>query len=121
MNTNLIAGVVTGNAQREGGERRGWFIGDFITPPDDPRSTSDIEVKWGIHAAGDKRSDWTEPATVTTISILISGRFCLQFPDGEIVLSSQGDYVLWLPGVTHSWHAEEASVVLTVRWPSQSS
>jgi hypothetical protein len=25
---------------------------------------------------------------------------------------------VWGEGVDHSWHAEEESVVLTVRWPS---
>ena len=30
---------------------------------------------------------------------------------------SAGDYVLF-DGVSHSWQAEEASVVLSVRWPS---
>jgi hypothetical protein len=32
-------------------------------------------------------------------------------------LARQGDYVVF-HGVSHSWHAEEASVVLAVRWPS---
>lgn len=117
----MQSNIITGNAQIEGKSRRGWFIGDFITPTDSLRSTSAVEVKWGIHAAGDRRSQWTEPSETTTLSILVSGRFCLQFPDDEVTLSSQGDYVLWLPGVAHSWCAEEASVVLTVRWPSKIS
>jgi quercetin dioxygenase-like cupin family protein len=116
----MLSNVITGNAQREADKRRGWFVGEFITPSEDPRSTSAVEVKWGIHAAGDRRSQWTEPSETTSLSILVSGRFCLQFPDGDVVLASQGDYVLWLPGVAHSWWAEETSVVLTVRWPSES-
>lgn len=111
--------VMTGNAQLEAVKRRGWFVGEFMTPTDDPRSTSALEVKWGIHAAGDRRSEWADPSDTTTLSILISGRFCLQFPDGEVVLAAQGDYVLWLPGVAHSWWAEAESVVLTIRWPSK--
>jgi quercetin dioxygenase-like cupin family protein len=35
-----------------------------------------------------------------------------------VLLERQGDYVVWGPGVDHSWRAEEESVVLTVRWPS---
>ena len=112
----MLSNVTTGNAYSDGEERRGWFVGSFITPSESPRSTSALEVKWGVHAAGDRRSEWTEPAETTTLSILVSGRFCLQFPDGEIVLATQGDYALWLPGVAHSWRAEEDSVVLTVRW-----
>lgn len=110
--------VVAGNAQVDGDDRWGWFVGRFITPTTHPRSTSEVEVKWGVHAAGDRRSEWTEPAETTTLSILISGRFWLQFPDGEILLADQSDYVLWLPGVAHCWWAEEDSIVLTVRWPS---
>lgn len=115
----MQSNVITGNAQIESKNRGGWFVGDFITPGDDPRSTSTLEVKWGIHAAGDCRSQWTTPSETTTLSVLISGRFCVQFPHSEVLLSSQGDYVLWLPGISHSWYAEESSVVLTVRWPSK--
>ncbi|MDX2214818.1 MAG: hypothetical protein SFY66_16135 [Oculatellaceae cyanobacterium bins.114] len=43
---------------------------------DDPRSTSAVEVKWGIHAASDRRSQWTEPLQVTTLSILTSQQQC---------------------------------------------
>ncbi len=111
----MLSNVTTGNAYSDGEERRGWFVGPFITP-DSPRSTAALEVKWAGHGAGDRRAQWAEPAETTTLSILISGRFCLQFPDGKIVLASQGDYALWLPGVAHFWWAEADSVVLTVRW-----
>ena len=112
--------VVFGNSQEEGANRRGWFIGHFITPADDPRSTSDLEVKWGVHKAGEGRSEWATNAQATTLSILISGRFRIQFPEQEVVLSRQGDYALWCPGVPHTWVAEEDSTILTVRWPSLS-
>jgi quercetin dioxygenase-like cupin family protein len=56
----------------------------------------------------------------TTLSILVKGRFRLQFPEQEILLSREGDYALWLPGVPHYWSAEEDSVIVTVRWPSLS-
>lgn len=112
----MLTNVITGNAQNEADQYRGWFVGEFVTPPDDPRSTSAVEVKWGTHAAGDRRSQWADPSGTTTLSILISGRFWIQFPDGEVVLAAQGDYALWLPGVAHSWWAEQDSVILTVRW-----
>jgi uncharacterized RmlC-like cupin family protein len=111
--------IVFGNAQKEGTKRWGWFIGHFITPDNDPRSTSDLEVKWGIHQAGDARREWATNAEATTLSILISGQFRVQFPESEIVLSAQGDYVLWCPGVPHIWVAESDSTILTVRWPSK--
>jgi quercetin dioxygenase-like cupin family protein len=116
----MPSNVITGNAQIEANKRRGWFIGEFITPAEDPRSTAALEVKWGVHAAGGQRSEWAEPSETTTLSILISGCFRLQFPDGEIVLDNQGDYALWLPGIAHTWEAEKASVVLTIRWLSMS-
>ncbi|HZG37688.1 MAG TPA: hypothetical protein VEZ50_03315, partial [Nodosilinea sp.] len=62
------------------------------------------------------RPEWTDPAENTTLSILVSGRFHLQFPDGEIVLASPGDYALWLFNVPQSWWAVADSVVGTVRW-----
>ncbi|WOD40270.1 hypothetical protein [Nodosilinea sp. E11] len=112
----MPSNITTGNAYSDGANRRGWFVGSFITPSDSPRSTAALEVKWGVHQAGDRRSEWTEPADTTTLSILVSGRFCLQFPEGDILLAAQGDYVLWLPGVAHCWWAEKDSVVVTVRW-----
>jgi len=111
--------VVFGNAQVESESSWGWFLGHFVTPSDDPRSTSLLEVKWGVHKAGDGRPEWAVNAEATTLSILIQGRFRLQFPEQEFLLSREGDYALWLPGVSHSWSAEEDSTVLTVRWPSK--
>jgi hypothetical protein len=111
--------VVFGNAQVESVNRWGWFLGHFVTPRDDPRSTSLLEVKWGVHKAGDGRPEWAVNAEATTLSILIQGQFRLQFPEQEFLLSREGDYVLWLPGVSHSWLAEEDSTVVTVRWPSK--
>lgn len=37
--------VVFGNAKEEKANRGGWFLGHFITPLDDLRSTEDLEVK----------------------------------------------------------------------------
>ena len=34
-----------------------------------------------------------------------------------MVLAEQGDYIVF-HGVNHTWHAEEASVVVSIRWPS---
>jgi len=111
--------IVSGNAQIEGKSGSGWFLGHFVTPQDDPRQTAVLEVKWGIHQAGDRRPQWETNVEATTLTILISGRFHLQLPEQELLLSQEGDYVLWPPGTAHSWWAEETSTVLTVRWPSK--
>jgi hypothetical protein len=112
--------VVFGNAVTEGANRGGWFLGHFITPFDDPRSTEALEVKWAVHKAGDSRTQWAVNNQAATLSILINGRFRLQFDDREIVLSREGDYVLWCAGVPHFWVAESECTILTVRWPSKS-
>ncbi|MBO3463563.1 signal peptidase I [Aetokthonos hydrillicola Thurmond2011] len=111
--------VVFGNAHVDGASRWGWFVGHFITPNTNPRSTTDVEVKWTVHKAGDMRKEWAMNAEATTLSILIKGRFRLEFLDQEVVLSSEGDYVIWAPGVSHCWFAELESTILTVRWPSK--
>jgi quercetin dioxygenase-like cupin family protein len=49
---------------------------------------------------------------------LISGHFVVSLTDGTAELRQQGDYVMWGPGIDHSWKAYEDSVVMTVRWPS---
>jgi hypothetical protein len=111
--------VVFGNAKHEGVSRGGWFVGHFINPPKDARYTEEIEIKWAVHKAGDSRTQWAVNHQATTISILINGRFKLEFEDREIVLSHEGDYVLWCPGIAHNWVAESDCTILTVRWPSK--
>lgn len=119
--------VVFGNAATDGFDRRGWFVGHYIEAHP-ARCTADVEVKWGVHAEGDRRSVWSANRSATTLSILIHGKFRLFFPDPEglpgqtrdVLLAEQGDYVLWLPNTPHIWQAEAASVVITVRYPSVS-
>jgi len=94
-------------------------VGHFINPADDPRATNALEIKWHTHPAGDLKPAWTRSIEATSLAILIRGRFTFHFPEQEILLTQQGDYVLWTPGVFHRWQAEEESVVLTIRWPSR--
>ena len=110
--------VIFGNAHREGLPRRGWFVGHFMET-DDLRTTELVEVKWGVHAAGEGRSQWSTNQQAITLSILINGRFRLQFLDQEHVLADEGDYVIWDAGVAHTWVAEHNSTVITVRYPSK--
>jgi quercetin dioxygenase-like cupin family protein len=107
-----------GNAAEEVNDRRGWFVGHFM-PEADVRRTGDVEVKWGVHPAGEERQSWQDNETRTTVLLLVQGRFRINFPDESHVLARQGDYVMWGPGVGHSWRAEEDSVVVTIRWPSR--
>ena len=65
--------VVFGNASVEGASRGGWFLGHFITRTDEIRSTSNLEVKWAVHKAGDGRPQWATNAQATTLSILLKG------------------------------------------------
>lgn len=107
-----------GNANDEADQYRGWMLGHFVTPDHPVRTTQDLEVKWGIHPAGQQRAEWTVDENRTTLLILISGRFRLDLTVGEITLERQGDYATWGPGIDHSWQAEDDSVVVSVRWPS---
>lgn len=111
-------GVVRGNAAEGGNGRRGWLVGHFLPDPDDPRTTADVEVKWAVYNGGETRAAWGVNDRAHTLAILVRGRFRLTFPDGDALLSREGDYVLWDPGVPHRWRAETAAVVVTVRWPS---
>ena len=115
----MQSNVVFGNASIEGANRWGWVMGHFFNPTDDPRSTYLLEVKWGVHKTGESRQQWATNIEATTLSILIKGRFRLQFPEQEVVLCHEGDYVLWLPKVPHTWSAEEDSTIVTIRWPSK--
>ncbi|GIH23341.1 hypothetical protein Aph01nite_16510 [Acrocarpospora phusangensis] len=109
--------VYTGNAAVDSADNRGWLLGHFM-PSDDVRHSEDVEIKWGLHPAGEGRAQWVTGEHRTALLFLISGRFRLEFPDQTVELSRQGDYVVWGKNVDHSWYAEEDSVVVTVRWPS---
>lgn len=107
--------IHSGNACEDGPVRNGWLVGHFM-PDLDLRKSDDVEIKWGQHAAGETREEWVIDERRMTFLALISGKFTIIFPDEERTLEAQGDYLMWGPGVDHTWHAEEDSVMLTVRW-----
>ena len=114
-----IPTVTVGNAAIEGaGDTRGWFVGHFVESSASLRCTDAVEVKWGVHPAGQSRPRMAMGTQATTLSILVSGAFRVVFSDRDVCLARPGDYVLFPPGVLHGWVAEADSVVLTVRWPS---
>jgi hypothetical protein len=105
-----------GNAATDGAEHRGWIVGGFMDAGD-VRMTKDVEIKWGVHTAGEQRANWHDEEQRTTVLMLVSGRFRINLSVESHVLARQGDYAIWGPGIGHSWQAEEDSVVITVRWP----
>jgi quercetin dioxygenase-like cupin family protein len=109
--------VYVGNAGVDGATDAGWLLGHF-KPVGDVRHSTEVEVKWGVHPAGEARSRWATGERRTALLVLVSGRFRVELPDRTVVLGEPGDYVVWGRGVDHSWYAERESVVLTVRWPS---
>ncbi|MFB9247607.1 signal peptidase I [Sphaerisporangium melleum] len=113
----VTGAVYAGRAGVDAAGDKGWLLGHF-KPPADPRHSDDVEIKWGVHPPGERRAEWATGERRTALLVLISGRFRVEFPDRTVRLTEQGDYVVWGRGVDHSWFAEQASVVLTVRWPS---
>jgi hypothetical protein len=107
--------IYTGNATTDAAAR-GWLLGHFM-PPGDPRNSDAVEIKWGVHPAGEQRQGWVTNDPRSILSVLISGRFRVDLPDRSVTLARQGDYVVF-HGVNHTWQAEEESVVVSVRWPS---
>jgi len=108
-----------GNAVADGqGDNRGWLIGHFLDGSAGVRSSDAVEVKWGIHPAGDNREAWQTGEQRTTALLLVKGRFRIELSTGSFVLEREGDYAVWGPGINHSWYAEADSVAITVRWPS---
>ncbi|MBA2596373.1 MAG: signal peptidase I [Chloroflexia bacterium] len=111
-------GVTSGNAADDGSGRDGWLLGHFLAGEDMARATADVEVKWAVYAGGERRIAWGVNDRAHTLAILVRGIFRLRFPEREVLLSREGDYVLWEPGVPHLWQAEGPTIVVTVRWPS---
>lgn len=109
--------VYVGNAAMDATGDQGWLVGHFKAIGD-ARHTHDVEIKWSLHSPNDRREMWVTGEQRTALMVLIKGRFRMELPGRSVLLVNQGDYVIWGPGVDHSWHAEEESIVMTVRWPS---
>lgn len=111
-----------GNAKADDVRGSGWFVGQFVPPELGLRHQKDVELKWGVHRNGDKRSSPGANGNGTTIAILLEGSLALTFDvAGEwqrVVLKAKGDYVVFGPDVVHSWEAIGATYVLSVRFPS---
>src|ERR1700685_4464830 len=108
--------IYVGNAGEDGAADGGWLLGHF-RPQGDARHSDDVEIKWGVHAPGDQRAQWVAEERRSALVLLGSGRFRVDLPGRSVLLAKQGDSVLF-PGVSHSWQAEGASVVVSVRWSS---
>ena len=112
------ANIKTGNAATDSKETRGWFVGHFIDESLGLCHSDDVEIKWGVHKAGEERGEWMTGETRTALCILISGKFVAEFRDKTVTLEKPGDYVMWGKDVDHQWRVPEDTVTVTVRWPS---
>jgi hypothetical protein len=112
----MTENIYVGNADVDAPLNRGWLLGHFM-PEGDIRRSDDVEIKWGVHPAGDERAQWVAKEERTSLHVLISGRFRIEVPGRSVLLAEPGDYVV-LHGLSHSWRAEEQSLLLSVRWPS---
>ena len=110
--------IQIGNADIDSKDTRGWLIGNFIEEKFGLRHSNDVELKWDTLKAETTRDKWVTGEVRTSIGILISGKFIMQFPDREVVLNKPGDYVMWGPDTDHKWYAPEDCIWLTIRWPS---
>ena len=108
----------SGSAAEDGSQNRGWFVGHFIDPVKGVRHSTDVEVKWSSHPAGEKRSEWVTGDDRTTLLLVVQGTHRVDLPEASITLSRPGDYAIWGPGIDHSWEAVSDTTVVTVRWPS---
>ena len=87
----------------------GWFVGQFVPAELGLRHQTAVEVKWGIHPDGEKRSHPWANGNATTISVLIQGALHVTFDAGGtqqvVTLRTPGDYVVFGPDAVHSWEA----------------
>src|ERR1700735_4396124 len=111
-----------GNAEADQVRGSGWFVGQFVPAELGPRHQTEVELKWGIHPDGDKRSHPWANENGTTISVLIEGSlkvtFYIEGARENITLRTKGDYVVFGREVVHTWEAVGDTIVLSVRFPS---
>jgi len=106
--------IHSGNAKIDGADSRGWIVGSFM--PDGVRHSDTTEIKYGIHTAGEARTEWVGGEKRKTLFILLQGIFVMEFIEQTVILERPGDYVMWGPGVSHKWNSPVDSIGLTVRW-----
>lgn len=111
-------GVVYGNAEHDGVDTKRWFIGNFI-PIHTGRTFHSIEIKWSVNQRGDTNGEIASNTVAHTVAVLVQGAQRFEFAKGNVTLIRPGDYVLWRPGVQHTWTALRHSTVIVVRWPSR--
>jgi hypothetical protein len=111
-----------GNAEVDQVRNTGWFVGQFVPLELGLRHQNDVELKWGIHPDGDKRSHPGANGNGTTISILIRGTLHVALHIGGepqmVTLQKEGDYIIFGPDIVHSWEAVGDTVIVSVRFPS---
>jgi len=105
-----------GNAITDSASHRGWFVGPFMTDRNPLLQTNGVEVKWGIHSAGQARDKWDAGGSNHSLTILLHGHLVQEFSDATYELIHEGDFVIWRPHVPHTWRVEQDSRVLTIRW-----
>lgn len=111
--------ITTGNANIDGKDNRGWFIGSFISPDKGNLHTKDVEIKWSEFEAGYFRESTVYDENVTTLVILIDGTgYRLNLDGQEVQLNEVGDYVVWNPNIPHTTSAVNSCKLMVVRWPS---
>jgi hypothetical protein len=122
MNMVDKASYYFGNAAADQVRGSGWFVGQFVPLELGLRHQTDVEIKWGMHPDGDKRSQSWANGNGTTVSVLIRGTLQISFYSGEtpriVTLAKEGDYVVYGPEVVHSWEAVGETLVLSIRFPS---
>lgn len=131
--------LTLGNAEVDGRDFFCWFVGPIdkwcaeSNLPFDAtkfalRNRKNLEIKWGIHPKGQRRpGGWAKAPGITTISVLVRGRFSIEFREHKknscsykVLLKDEGDYVIWKEELEHMWVAEKDSRILTVRWEQAS-
>jgi hypothetical protein len=78
------------NAHTDGQDHRGWLIGHFLDEEEGVRASRDVEVKWGVHPAGEDRREWVTDEQRTMLPILVSGQLRLDLSVGSVTLENEG-------------------------------
>lgn len=115
----MTSDIQIGNVELDSSATRGWLVGNFVEEKFGLRHSDDVELKWGVLKAGEARAEWVTDEARTSIGILISGKFTMEFRDRSVTFDRPGDYVMWGLGTDHKWSAPEDAVWLTIRWPSK--
>lgn len=82
--------------------------------------SEELGIKYSKLKKGDNKPNPYQNQISKTITILISGKLVIAFPDSgkKVVLEKEGDFIFIPPQAPHTREVKEDTFCFSIRWPA---